>query len=209
MNRLAENDSSLCRRDRDFTFLSFLLVFLIMKGRIFHLILFVLVCCLHVSGNWKPGWRHLWMCGPSIRGSTVGIIGLGRIGSAVADLLIPFKPGRILYSGNSRKEDFERRTGAEYFPLHQLLKSSDFVIVCCSLNQATKGLIDQDCLNMMKPEAILINTSRGGVIDQTALVRALQTGQIRAAGLDVYEEEPLPPNDPLHNLPNVGQSLSL
>lgn len=149
------------------------------------------------------------MCGPSISGSTVGIIGLGRIGAAVVDLLIPFKPGKILYSSKSRKEDFERRTGAEYFSLHQLLKSSDFVIVCCSLNQETRGLIDQDCLNMMKREAILINTSRGGVIDQAALVRALQTGQIRGAGLDVYEQEPLPSNDPLHDLPNVGMSLSL
>lgn len=149
------------------------------------------------------------MCGPSISGSCVGIVGMGRIGKAVADRLIPFKPSRILYSGNSRKTDFETETGAQFLPLHQLLKFSDFVIVCCSLNEKTKGLINEEALTIMKPEAILINTSRGGVIDQTALVEALKSGNIRGAGLDVYEQEPLPLNDPLLDLPNVGELFSL
>ena len=165
----------------------------------------VIVVTFCSSGNWKPGWRHLWMCGPSISGSCVGIVGLGRIGKAVAKRLIPFEPSRILYSGNSRKPDFETDTGALFLPLHQLLKSSDFVIVCCPLNQETKGLIGEECFKAMKPEAILINTSRGAVIDQTALVQALKCGQIRGAGLDVYEHEPLPLNDPLRSLPNVGE----
>ena len=149
------------------------------------------------------------MCGPSISGSCIGIVGLGRIGKAVADRLIPFKPSLILYSGNSRKTDFETNTGAQFLPLHQLLRSSDFVIVCCALNEKTKGLIDEEAFKVMKPEAILINASRGGVIDQTALVRALENGHIRGAGLDVYEQEPLSSNDPLCKLPNVGMLFTL
>lgn len=178
-------------------------------GQVSHYIATVLSCTvklLFCSGNWEPGWRHLWMCGPSISGSCVGIIGMGRIGKAVAERLIPFKPSRILYTGSSRKDsDFESKTGAQFIPLHQLLKSSDFVIVCCSLNDGTKGLIDERAFEAMKPEAIIINTSRGAVIDQKALVKALQSGSIRGAGLDVYEEEPLPSNDPLLKLSNVGK----
>lgn len=149
------------------------------------------------------------MCGPSISGSCVGIVGLGRIGKDVAERLIPFKPSRILYFGNSRKIDFETETGAQFLTLHQLLQSSDFVIVCCSLNEKTKGLINEEAFKVMKPEAIIINTSRGAVIDQTALVKALENGEIRGAGLDVYEQEPLSPNDPLCKLPNVGMLFIL
>lgn len=149
------------------------------------------------------------MCGPSISGSCVGIVGMGRIGKAVADRLIPFKPSRILYTVSARKVDIETEIGAEFLPLDQLLKFSDFLIICCSLNEKTKGLIDEEAFKMTKPGAIVINTSRGAVIDQAALVKALSSGNIRGAGLDVYEQEPLPLNDPLRNLPNVGELLSL
>lgn len=136
---------------------------------------------------------------------TIGIIGFGCIGQAVARRLSAFSPARILYSGNSAKdESLCASMNAHFVPLDHLLQQSDFVIVCCALNDKTRNLVDETKLALMKKTAILINTSRGAVVKQSALVEALRSKAILAAGLDVMVNEPLPLDDPLLALPNVG-----
>lgn len=140
--------------------------------------------------------------GSDVHGKTLGIVGLGNIGAAIA------RRGRfgfnmpILYSGNSRKPALEQELGAQYRTLDQLLGEADFVCLVVPLSEATRKLISTRELQRMKPSAFLINISRGPVVDEAALVEALQKGTIRGAGLDVYEKEPLS-ESPLFQLPNA------
>lgn len=152
------------------------------------------------EGQWGP-WDPEWMTGADIFGSTVGIVGLGRIGAAVAQRLAGFGC-RLIYSGPSPKPDIAAPLGARFVDFATLLAESDFVTVHCPLNAATRHLFDASAFEHMKRTAILINTSRGGVVDQDALYTALSTGMIAAAGLDVTTPEPLPPDHPLLQLPN-------
>ncbi|XP_067135455.1 glyoxylate reductase/hydroxypyruvate reductase-like [Centruroides vittatus] len=154
------------------------------------------------NGKWiSCGWAPLWMCGTSIKGSTIGIVGMGRIGCAVVEKLQGFKVDQFLYCGNKQKER-ANELGAKFVTFDELLKNSDFIISCCALNAQTKELFNERAFSLMKPTAIFINTSRGGVVDQNALYQALTTGQIKAAGLDVMTPEPLPPDHPLTELNN-------
>ncbi len=152
------------------------------------------------SGAWSA-WKPEWMTGRDVFGSTVGIVGMGRIGAAFARRLKGFDC-RLLYSGPNPKPAYAEPLGAEYVPLATLLAESDFVALHCPLNAETKGLVNADFLRQMKPTAMLINTTRGGVVDQDALYQALRSGQIAAAGLDVTTPEPLPTDHPLLTLPN-------
>ena len=152
------------------------------------------------AGRWTT-WEPMGWTGPDLHGSTVGVIGLGRIGEAVARRLQGFGV-RILYH-NRRPNPRAGELGATYVPLDELLETSDFVTLHCPYTPETHHLIDANALARMKPTAILINTARGGVVDQDALVEALRSGQILAAGLDVFTPEPLPPDHPLLALPNV------
>ena len=137
-----------------------------------------------------------------MHGKTLGIIGLGNIGAAIA------RRGRfgfgmhILYSGKRRKPELEQELGARFVSQDELLRQSDFVCPMVPLSAETRGLIGSAQLEMMKPEGILINVSRGAVVDEPALIEALQNKRIRAAGLDVYAKEPLPAS-PLFGMPNV------
>jgi phosphoglycerate dehydrogenase-like enzyme len=108
----------------------------------------------------------------------------------------------LLYSGPRRKPDAEAETGARYVDFGTLLAESDFVTVHSPLNEATRGLFGMDAFLKMKPGAVFVNTSRGGLVDQAALVAALTTGAIAAAGLDVTTPEPLTTDHPLFSLPN-------
>lgn len=137
-----------------------------------------------------------------IQDAVVGVIGFGRIGQEVAKRVVPFKPKQILYQNRSDKFDEAKQIGAERTTLSDLLKKSDFVILTCSLNDDTKHLFDETNLNKMKPNAILINTSRGGIVDQKALYKVLKEKRIYAAGLDVTTPEPLPLDSPLLELDN-------
>jgi glyoxylate reductase len=110
---------------------------------------------------------------------------------------------RILYCNRHRLEKMEDELGAQYVSLHHLLGESDFISLHVPLNASTRHLIGKPELDLMKPTAILINTSRGEVIDQPALYEALRSGHIAGAGLDVFEKEPLPLNDGLLALENV------
>ena len=152
------------------------------------------------AGRWTT-WEPMGWVGPDLHGATVGIIGLGRIGAAVARRLRGFDV-RLLYH-NRRPSPLAAEVGAELVGLDELLETSDFVSLHCPYTPETHHLIDAAALARMKPTAILINTARGGVVDQEALLEALQSGQILAAGLDVFTPEPLPPDHPLLALPNV------
>lgn len=153
------------------------------------------------NGGWKT-WSPLFMTGLDIHRSTLGIIGLGRIGQAVARRAAGFDM-RVLYCGRSRKVEAERELGLEYAALDDLLKQSDFVCVMTPLTKETRHMIGARELALMKRSAVLINTARGGIVDEQALYEALKSGAIRAAGLDVFEQEPVPPDHPLLSLPNV------
>ena len=140
------------------------------------------------AGRWE-WWGPKQLRGLDVWGKRLGILGLGRIGQAVARRARGFGM-EILYHNRSRKEDAERELEARYVELDDLLAQSDFVSIHTPLTEETRHLIGAEELERMKPEAVLVNTSRGPVVDEGALADALQSGRIFAAGLDVYEEEP-------------------
>ena len=156
-----------------------------------------------LKGHWKT-WGPMVLLGQDIHGATLGIIGLGRIGLEMAKRARGFNM-RVLYHGPHRKsEHMEKELGAEYVPeLSDLLSRSDFISIHVPLTPATERLMGEAEFKLMKKSAVFINTSRGGIVDQTALYEALTSGQIFAAGLDVTEVEPIPPDDPLLTLSNV------
>lgn len=151
-------------------------------------------------GEWA-GWGPLQFIGGDISGRTLGIVGAGRIGTAMALKSRGFDM-TVLYAGNRRNNVLEDTLGAQKVSLEELLSASDFVSVHVPLSQATRHLIDRPALERMKESAYLINTARGPVVDETALVDALRKGVIAGAGLDVYENEPIPAPG-LVDLPNV------
>ena len=153
------------------------------------------------QGRWKT-WSPMLLTGMDVYGATLGIIGMGRIGEAVARRAKGFDM-RILYHNRTRREEAERTLGVEYAPLDDLLEQSDFVVILAPLTPETRGLIGERELRRMKRTAVLINSARGGIVDEDALYRALKEGEIWAAGLDVFEEEPVKPDHPLLSLPNV------
>ncbi|XP_038555450.1 glyoxylate reductase/hydroxypyruvate reductase isoform X1 [Micropterus salmoides] len=152
------------------------------------------------NGGWSS-WKPLWLCGYGLSGSTVGVIGLGRIGMAIARRLMPFGVKRLLYSGRTAKAHAAEVNG-EFVPLDTLVSESDFIIVSCSLTPETQGLCDKAFFRKMKNTAVFVNSSRGAVVNQEDLYEALSSGQIAAAGLDVTTPEPLPTNHPLLTLKN-------
>jgi glyoxylate reductase len=153
------------------------------------------------TGGWKT-WHPSFMLGRDVHGATLGIVGLGQIGLAVARRARGFGM-RVLYHDVARKAQAESELGLEFAGLEQLLKESDFVTLHVFLSPQTRHLIGERELALMKATAILVNTARGPVVDQKALYQALKDGRIAAAGLDVTEEEPIPPDDPLLTLDNV------
>jgi lactate dehydrogenase-like 2-hydroxyacid dehydrogenase len=152
------------------------------------------------AGRWGP-WDPGLLLGAEVHGSTLGIVGLGRIGKAVARRARGFGM-RVLYTGRTRNLSAERDLPAEYLPLPELLAAADHVVVQTPLTPETRHLIDAAALARMKPTATLVNAARGGLVDPAALYAALTDRVIAAAGLDVTEPEPIAPDDPLLSLPN-------
>ncbi|MEX1021241.1 MAG: D-glycerate dehydrogenase [Litorilinea sp.] len=152
------------------------------------------------NGEWST-WQPEWMAGYDVYGSTVGIIGLGRIGMAFARRLAGFNC-RLLYTNPTPAPGRAAEVGALYVEMDELLATSDFISIHCQLSPETRDLFNPDAFAKMKKSAILINTSRGGVVDQDALYTALTTGEIAGAGLDVTTPEPLLADHPLVALPN-------
>jgi glyoxylate reductase len=140
------------------------------------------------SGKWR-GWGPGQFLGQDVHHATLGIVGMGRIGRQVARRAKGFEM-RVVYSDERRNEHAERDLSLEYLPFERLLEEADFVSVHVPLMPSTRHLIDAAALRKMKPTAVLINTSRGPVVDERALAEALRDGVIAAAGLDVYEREP-------------------
>uniref|UniRef100_A0A3P9D2S6 Glyoxylate reductase/hydroxypyruvate reductase n=2 Tax=Haplochromini TaxID=319058 RepID=A0A3P9D2S6_9CICH len=156
---------------------------------------------LKKRGGWGT-WRTLWLCGYELANSTVGILGLGRIGVAIAERLAPFKVRKFIYTDVAPRPELASAINAEYVSFDELAKQSDFLAVCCALTPETKEICNKNLFSKMKKTSIFINTSRGGVVNQEDLYEALSTGQIAGAGLDVTVPEPLPTNHPLFTLKN-------
>ncbi|VDG97023.1 Glyoxylate/hydroxypyruvate reductase B [Lysinibacillus sphaericus] len=153
------------------------------------------------KGNWKS-WSPMQFTGMDVAGATLGVVGMGRIGEAVARRAKGFNM-HVLYHNRNRKHDAEEEHGFEYRELDRLLEEADFVVVLTPYTPETVGLIGARELGLMKNTAILINVSRGGIVDESALYNALTNNSIWAVGLDVFETEPVPPDHPLLSLPNV------
>lgn len=140
------------------------------------------------AGRFKM-WSPTLLLGQDIKHKTLGVIGAGRIGKAFAKKSTGFEM-KVLYNNRNRDLNFEKESNARFVTLQELLKESDFVSIHVPLNKETHHLIGKEQFEIMKDSAILINTSRGPVVDEKALVEALKNGEIWSAGLDVYEEEP-------------------
>ena len=140
-----------------------------------------------------------------IRGKTVGILGLGHIGKKVAALVTAFS-ANVIYYDIVRQHEQEERFGYRFVDMDTLLKESDIFTIHCPLDETTRGMIGREELAKMKPSCMLINTARGPIVEEKALIEALETGVIATAGLDTYEKEPMPKDHPLLTLDNVVAS---
>ena len=153
------------------------------------------------DGKWST-WSPMQLTGQDIYNSTMGIIGLGRIGEALAKRAKGFNMN-ILYYNRSRKLEAEKELGLQYSTLDGLLKESDYVCVMTPYTPETKNMIRKEHFKLMKDTSIIINTARGGIVNENDLYHALVNGEIWAAGLDVFEQEPVPMDHPLLTMPNV------
>jgi phosphogluconate 2-dehydrogenase len=154
------------------------------------------------AGEWKRNVGPAQF-GTDVHGKTLGIIGMGRIGEALAQRGHFGFGMPVIYHSHSPKPAVEQRFNAQYRSLTELLQQADFVCLTLPLTAETEGLIGAEEFALMRPETIFINISRGKVVDEAALIEALRAGQIRAAGLDVFEREPLNADSPLLQLNNV------
>ncbi len=154
------------------------------------------------TGQWGTKLEESWF-GVDVHHKVLGIIGMGGIGSAVAKRAHFGFDMDILYHNRSRNDEAEQKYGATYCSLEDLLKQSDFVCVMTPLTPQTEKLIGKREFEYMKKTAIFINCSRGRVVDEGALIHALNTGEIQAAGLDVFEKEPVDFDNPLLSMTNV------
>lgn len=154
---------------------------------------------LKIKNDWSVRYKYI---GTELSNKTLGLIGLGRIGRNVARLAKGFNM-RVLYYDRVRMPDQEEELGVKYVDLDTLLESSDFLSIHVPLTKETYKMIGEHEIKKMKPGAFLINTSRGGIVDEAALYRALVSGKLAGAALDVYEKEPPDFKNPLFNLENV------
>jgi glyoxylate reductase len=152
------------------------------------------------GGHWRPenAWSPDFFLGRDLAGATLGLVGLGAIGRAVARRAAAF--GMRVVGWNRSPRDVP---GVEPLSLEEVLAASDFVSVHVALAPETRGLLDAERLAQLRRGAILINTARGGIVDEVALAEALASGRLGGAGLDVYEREPLPADSPLLSAPNT------
>jgi gluconate 2-dehydrogenase len=154
------------------------------------------------DGQWKSG-DGAKLFGVDVHHAKLGIIGMGRIGEAVARRAKFGFDMDVVYFNRSRKPEAEEKIGVRYSELNELLASSDFVVMLAPLTVETTKLIGHNEFKLMKPSSIFINISRGQTVDEQALIEALQLGTIAAAGLDVYEKEPIDADHPFLSMANV------
>jgi glyoxylate reductase len=153
------------------------------------------------AGEWKT-WSPLMLAGQDMHHAMLGLVGVGRIGAAVARRAKGFEM-RVIYYDVVRRPDLEQSLGIEYRNLNEVLREADVISVHVPLTEQTRHLISRDQFRLMKKTAVFVNTSRGPVVDQAALAEALRNRTIYAAGIDVFEKEPVPADDPLLGLDNV------
>jgi len=153
------------------------------------------------EGRWKT-WEPLGWLGQDLAGRTLGIVGMGRIGFAAASRLHRGWGMKVLYTEQVPRPEADKELGARRVDLATLLAESDFISVHVDLNPSTKGMFGAAQFQKMKKTAVFVNTARGPLVDQKALADALRNGTIFAAGLDVTDPEPLPPDHELYKLPN-------
>ena len=153
------------------------------------------------AGQWKT-WGPMLLLGQDVHGATLGIVGFGRIGREMARRAAGFSMRVLYYDVHPASAEDEASLGARRVEMEDLLAESDFVTLHTNLTPETRHLINSGALRRMKPTAILVNTSRGPVVDHDALFEALRGGVIAGAGLDVTDPEPLPADHPLVSLPN-------
>jgi phosphoglycerate dehydrogenase-like enzyme len=151
-------------------------------------------------GQWLDASHRL---GKEPRGRIIGTIGLGNIGREAVRLLKVFNPARILACDPQVMSQAGQQNGAEMVSMEELLRLSDYVLINCPLNESTRGLIGEKELRAMKPDAVLVNTARGAIVNEQALIRALKEEWIRGAALDVFEKEPIESDNPLLTMENV------
>jgi D-3-phosphoglycerate dehydrogenase len=151
------------------------------------------------DGDWETRWQHV---GIGLPGKLLGIVGLGNIGTAVAELATAFGMEIVAYDPKV-DPDVAARAGTRLASLHEVLSTADFICVLCPLTEETHHLIDHDELRAIRPSAFFINAARGPVVAHEALVTAFTEGWFAGGGLDVFEQEPLPADDPLTRLTNV------
>jgi phosphoglycerate dehydrogenase-like enzyme len=152
------------------------------------------------AGQWNRKYSDL--IGLELAGKTVGIVGLGRIGAATAKRLKAFE-AEVVYWSRTRKPEAEKNLGIKWMELAELLRRSDIISLHLPGTAETHHIIGERELGLMKKGAIIVNTARGRVIDEEALIRALKSGKVRATALDVFEKEPLPEDSPLRAMDNV------
>ena len=153
------------------------------------------------NGIWKKQEQGVET--KELYGKTVGLIGFGSIGRKVANMLQPFCTNTLYYSRNRADEETENRLNVKYSNFSELLACSDIISIHCPLTPETVHMIDEDAFKIMKNGVIIINTSRGGVLDPNALALALGDQRVAFAGIDVYENEPITIDNPLKNLENI------
>jgi phosphoglycerate dehydrogenase-like enzyme len=151
------------------------------------------------AGRWSDKLDYM---GVGLTGRTLGLIGLGNIGCEVARLSRPFDL-RLIACDPYATTATASAVGAELVTLETLLRTADFICITCALTAETRHLLDADRLALVRPSAFLINVARGPIVDQVALTAALRAGRLQGAGIDVFEQEPVDPTDPLLALPNV------
>jgi glyoxylate reductase len=153
--------------------------------------------------RWKYGWDPHLLLGSDVHSMTIGIVGLGRIGSAVARRAKGFDMDIIYHNRHNRNIQMEEQFGAKHVDMDELIEESDFLSLHCSLNSDSYHLINESNLRRMKKDSYIINTARGQLINEVHLIKALKRRWIAGAGLDVFEKEPPSPNNPLLKMKNV------
>jgi len=154
------------------------------------------------SGQWKVGWHPMILQGRDIYGATLGIVGLGRIGCAIALRAKGFNM-KVLYHDVIRRPDWEKEYDLKFTDVETIFKTADFITINTPLTKETHHLVDEKKLTLMKKTAYIVNNARGPIVDQSALYKALKEGWIAGAALDVFEEEPTPVANPLLTLDNI------
>lgn len=158
---------------------------------------------LVIHKRWKFGWDPNLLLGSDVHGMTMGILGLGRIGSAVARRAKGFDMHIIYHTRHGRNIQLDKELGAKYVDMDKLLEESDYLSLHSPLNTETYHLINQSTLRRMKKNSYIINTARGQIINEAHLIKALKKRWIAGAGLDVFEKEPPSSNNPLLKMKNV------